>query len=290
MNVYLERRDLNAPMNGLCECFLFKCTGEQEVALAHVHEHFELLYCTSGSFELWINEGRFLLTEGSAALIDPMEAHQSRALTPDENAYIVLKFMPEALASAEQAAYEMKYILPYLRIGARRKVYTADELSGSHVYGLLTELLTESAQQSFGYEMAIRANVERVFLWFLRAWHAQNPMDELAQPMLTRLQLAFAYMEAHAEENIGMEEVAEHCGMGYSTFSRFFAQATHKSFPAYLVQLRLSKASIQLIRTRQPITEIALESGFSTTSYFIQCFRKRFQLTPREYRRLYQQM
>ena len=52
----------------------------------------------------------------------------------------------------------------------------------------------------------------------------------------------------------------------------------------YLNQYRLEMASRQLTETELPVTSIALESGFNNISYFNRVFKKKFGVTPKEYR------
>lgn len=85
-----------------------------------------------------------------------------------------------------------------------------------------------------------------------------------------------------------MEEVAAHCGMKYSSFSRFFQRYARKSFPEYLTEARLKRACILLATTDQTVTDIAMRVGFTSTSYFIQCFRRAHGQTPGAFRRSFQ--
>jgi AraC family L-rhamnose operon regulatory protein RhaS len=79
--------------------------------------------------------------------------------------------------------------------------------------------------------------------------------------------------------------MAAHCGMGTTKFSALCRRLTNSSPWDYLIQCRLEWAAQQLRTSPQPITQIALASGFATSQYFAACFRKRYHCTPRAYRR-----
>ncbi len=53
----------------------------------------------------------------------------------------------------------------------------------------------------------------------------------------------------------------------------------------YLVLIRLRSAAYELLSTDQSVTQIALHCGFSDSNYFKDAFKKKFGLTPRDYRR-----
>ena len=93
------------------------------------------------------------------------------------------------------------------------------------------------------------------------------------------------FVESNCQTDLTMSAVAEHCGMSYTAFSRFFARYAQKSFPEYLTGVRLRRAALLLTTTHNSITQIAMDCGFSTASYFIQRFRQHNGVAPGEFRR-----
>jgi AraC-like DNA-binding protein len=75
--------------------------------------------------------------------------------------------------------------------------------------------------------------------------------------------------------------------MSYYHFSRFFKKLTSKKFNEYLLELRLNSAQKKLLEENKSVSEVALECGFEYVSYFIQKFKERNGLTPREFQRKY---
>ena len=51
----------------------------------------------------------------------------------------------------------------------------------------------------------------------------------------------------------------------------------------YLLHYRLEKGAKQLKLTHNNVTEVALDCGFSTTSYFIQMFKDKYKVTPKQF-------
>ena len=139
--------------------------------------------------------------------------------------------------------------------------------------------------------MAVRADLCRLFLFVarvLRRADGDASLTNLDSRALLTLQKAFAYIDRRLALSPTMEEVAAHCGMKYSSFSRFFQRYARKSFPEYLTEARLKRACILLATTDQTVTDIAMRVGFTSTSYFIQCFRRAHGQTPGAFRRSFQ--
>ena len=288
MNFYVEDRDPTQDLGGLCECFVFDVRSEWNIVDFHVHEHFELLYTLKGSFELTAENRTHTLDKGSVALIHPQEPHATRADDPENTAYLCLKFTPDALYSVNQPLFELKYISPFIRFSDRHvHVYSADQLHDSGLDALLRAILAERRAEEYGYEMALRAYVGQVLLWFIRDWHRSRESATVDDRSLIRLQSALTYIDDHLSGELRAQDVADALGMGLSTFSRFFTAAAGMSFPAYVRSRRLSRAALLLSDSDLSIADVALETGFSTASYLILCFRNQYGMTPSQFRKLY---
>lgn len=288
MQFNVESRDPARDLGGLCECFINENWDANSACEYHVHDHFELLNVLKGTFELTAGNHSIALREGDAVLIHPREPHQIRNLTPEKNAHLVLKFTPEALYSVSQPMFELKYISPYIRFSDRHVyMYTAEQLRGSRLDELLRSILEERQNEDYGYEMALRAYVCQVLLWFIRDWHRSCDAMNVDDRSLVRLQNALGYIDSHLDSNLHAQNVADALSMGLSTFSRFFTNAAGTSFPAYVRSRRLNRAALLLSDSRLSIADVALETGFNTASYLIYCFRSQYGITPSQFRKLY---
>jgi len=82
-----------------------------------------------------------------------------------------------------------------------------------------------------------------------------------------------------------LESMAESSGLGVTRFVHYCRKLTNMPPVKYLNHLRLRHAAHQLVaQPRHPITRIAFESGFSSSQYFANAFRREFGCSPRSYR------
>ena len=98
--------------------------------------------------------------------------------------------------------------------------------------------------------------------------------------------IALDFLMENLDEKIDLEDLAHLVGLSRFHFSRAFKVTFGSSPYKYLLQLRIRKASDLLKKTRDPITNIALSVGFSTSSEFSRAFRQEMHYTPREFRAL----
>jgi len=100
-------------------------------------------------------------------------------------------------------------------------------------------------------------------------------------PLSARVQQLLMHDPAAAWSATAM---AQQLNMGVSTFRRHLAQEG-KNFLQIVEDLRLGQALGWLQTTNRPIGEIALASGYASSSRFSIRFRKHYGLSPRELRK-----
>lgn len=268
--------------------------GPQLIVDAHYHEFIEILYCQEGVFNIMLDGVSYTLTQGDMAIINSNEVHYSRSLGGDINRYIVIRFKPDLLYTTSQTIFEAKYVLPFtMKTSTHQKVFTKEEISRTPVPWLVKSIFKEDRQKDYGFELAIRTYLGEVFLWILRNWHKKgldlNLGSGLNQDNMELLVGVFSYVEEHYADPIGIKELAQFCNMSYSYFSRFFKKSMQRNFSDYLNHVRVSKAEYLIATTDISITEIALEVGFSTSSYFIEQFKRIKGMTPTKFRKQFSQ-
>ena len=87
-------------------------------------------------------------------------------------------------------------------------------------------------------------------------------------------------VEQEFTESITIDEIARRLGVTRTTIFRHFRQAYGQSPKQYLDELRLMFARDLLRRTRSSVKEVARTSGFQSAHYFSRAFRRRFGLSP----------
>jgi AraC-like DNA-binding protein len=102
-----------------------------------------------------------------------------------------------------------------------------------------------------------------------------------------RLDAIFQYILQHFDQPIRLEEVASRVHMTRSSLCRFFRDHTKKSFSDFLIDVRLGHASTLLVESTDSVTQVAFKCGYNNLSNFNRQFKRKFGLTPRQYREAY---
>lgn len=102
-------------------------------------------------------------------------------------------------------------------------------------------------------------------------------------PTDKRLFSIFAQLQKQPDLPFTLKEWATKVGASERTLSRLCSKEFSQSFALWRQNIRLV-LSLQLLSSKMSIQEIAIESGYSSDSAYVQAFKKLFNQTPRKYR------
>lgn len=86
------------------------------------------------------------------------------------------------------------------------------------------------------------------------------------------------------DQPLTLDDIARHAGMSVRSLTRAFAAEFGVSPMTYLEVLRCDRAKSLLLDTDQPLKHIAYHAGFSSDEQMRRAFKRRFSLSPSEYR------
>ncbi len=87
------------------------------------------------------------------------------------------------------------------------------------------------------------------------------------------------YINEHCSEKLTLDTIAAEHSISRTKLTSDFRELMNMSVGDYITTVRLSR-SIPLLDGNLSISEVALACGFSSSSYFINCFRKHNGVTP----------
>ncbi len=97
---------------------------------------------------------------------------------------------------------------------------------------------------------------------------------------------ALAYLHEHYMNSISLEDAAQHVNMSKEYLARCFRQEIGITLVTYLNRYRVDRAKVLMQNGEMNLTEIALETGFSSSAYFSRVFRQETGISPSEYIRM----
>ncbi|MCR5031301.1 MAG: helix-turn-helix domain-containing protein [Lachnospiraceae bacterium] len=117
--------------------------------------------------------------------------------------------------------------------------------------------------------------------------HVLKNSDATSARISPMVNSAIDLFEEEFQSDLDLTYICDKLSVSKYYFLRTFKQQTGFTPNDYLITVRLNHAKALLRSTTMTIEEIALECGFSASTYFIQVFKKREAVTPLHYRKFF---
>ena len=101
---------------------------------------------------------------------------------------------------------------------------------------------------------------------------------------------ATAFIHENYTHKLSLDSIAKAVGITSPYLQRLFKKETNTSVFEYLLRYRVEMACKMLIETDQPISLISVSIGFSDVKNFYAFFKKAFNMTPIQYRKIHKEV
>lgn len=251
----------------------------------HWHEEMELIVVKKGRGLVTLDRESRLLEAGQAVIVLPGQLHGIRQYQQERMEYENIIFRLEMLLPKEGDVCGPKFLEPY-RDG--KLLYPA-WIDGSALYHeemleCIRKMDELSEQRPRGYPLAVKG---WLFQFFFLLFSQVEPTlaEEGREKSLDKMKRILRRIEVDYGKPLSIKEMAEFSGFSESHFMKFFKNHMGVPFVSYLNDYRLTLAARALAEGQEDVLTVAMDVGFSNVSYFNRLFKKKFRMTPLEYRK-----
>lgn len=153
-----------------------------------------------------------------------------------------------------------------------------DELRSHLVKYLKVPFQIMSSEQINRFE-AVPAEVQR-----MRQASTTQVYEHHASGSDRSVDVALQYIRTHYHDDLSLEKVAAIVYLNPVYFSQLFKQKIGQGFKEYVTHLRLEQAKQLLMNPKLKLADVADRIGYQDMRHFSQVFRKKYGVTPSEYR------
>lgn len=245
----------------------------------HCHPCAELFYVESGSCRFLINDAIQDLHAGDFILVPPMALHYTRYVFGACRRTVILFRL-------EDVSEEVRSVMPGGgQFFAEANVFHVPEAYRSRVGEHLKLMTAEDRLREAHAALMLRLLLQALLTLCGRvcSFPAASPGDihTSEAPILQ----AARFISDNYMNPITTAQVARAAGFSPNYLSRRFREAAGIGLHEYVVFVRLHHAAQELVSTADSITDIALRCGFSDSNYFKDSFKKKYGVTPRDFRK-----
>ena len=249
---------------------------------AHCHNQVEIAIILDGGVTLRVNEHTYTLTTGDVAVCGSNDIHSYR----DGHGKLLQIVLQPAVLLAPTG-------WPLRTHFACAKISDAEmsEEMRETVHKIIKMPHSSSMQTGSGAFLRMRGYLLALCGYLLDALPLEEPLtvqlNETKQ--LNRMRKAFAYIEDHYTESIGLPEVAEAADINRYALSRSFKDFAGMRLDAFINHKRLIKAEAMIKDSKNHklnLTNIALDCGFGSVRNFNRVYRECHGCSPSEGRKI----
>ncbi len=253
----------------------------------HWHHEMEIIYIKKGTGIVSIDQQDYIVCGGDLVFICPGQLHAIRQWRQESMEYENIIFHLRILGNGQTDSILQKYVLPIaLRHAGLLPHLSPDVMHYSEVSTCIDQI--DNIRRTFpdGYELFIKGKLLELFFLF-HHFEMITPCTAISQTRqkhLDKVRQILKYIEEHYTEALSIPMMAEASGFSESHFMKFFKQTFGTSFTSYLNAYRLTMAARLLLSSDDGILTVAVASGFENLSYFNRMFKRKYGMTPKQFR------
>lgn len=251
----------------------------------HFHTECQLVHVLSGSGTRIIGDSIEKFEEGDLTFVGPNVPHvwYSKPETGGilhEAVSVALYINPDAVSEKLEGLIDTKELRHFFKESER----------GISICGakktLITDILKRMPEQK---NIALLTSFTQILDYLLDpddlVWlNVPNLLSVYSGQAPGRVHKLMHYIQQNFKEEITLKQAASVSGLQIHSFCRFFKSLTNRTFSDFLNEVRIGFSCKLLQQSDLPVTQIALEAGYTNISYFNRCFKKINKMSPKDYR------
>ncbi len=253
----------------------------------HFHDFNELVFIIKGKGIQVIEQHEYLVSAGDVFVLQGNQKHYFKDPSGIEIVNVMFttnkkyKLISDAVRKLE--GYNALFILEsqYRALHHFKNKLHLDRSEMAKLEFILNSMILELNNKLDGYKSLMANKLEELIILLSRHYSSLEATEAKA---LVRIGKVIDYLENNSSDKIYLDQLAEIAFMSTRNFQRIFRKAVGSSPSNYLMQIRLQKARKLLRNSDNPIAEIAVDTGFGDSNYFIKCFKKEIGITPVKFR------
>jgi AraC-like DNA-binding protein len=270
------------------EIIIQKCVVNESTEY-HRHRFIEIAYVDAGNGTHEIVDGPVLPVEkGDLIMFNPGVAHRFQVTPPGSLTVYNCLFDPSVLdASVSRSddfiniVYDFIFETSVARRDPKPYIFLNNAESAAEI---VKEMFREYTSKQNGYTKVNAANLMRLLIAIFRLKRSDGASGVDAYKAAIA-DSAIRYIRTYYADNVPCSLLAARAFVSTGYFHKVFKEVCGVTPTEYVQSVRLSEASKMLLETTLPVSSVAGAVGYSDVKFFYELFRRRFGVSPGEYRK-----
>lgn len=249
----------------------------------HWHEDLQFIYVLDGEIEVKTLEKSNFLKKGDGIFINQNVVHLVKKNGKCHyNSFIFPKYFLEFYIGSPAESY----VDCVVESNIETLLFKTENGNAKKILQLLYELSELEKRKDKFYSYEVLCKLSCVWLEICKRFsHCYENHSDIGEK---RMRKFLNFIENNYSQNITLAELAKSANVSKSECLRSFKSTMQTTPYKYLTEYRLSKAASLLKNSDELIGNIATFVGIEQSSHFGKLFKEKTGMSPREYRKCYQ--
>lgn len=258
-----------------------KASSVHRLSYPHYHDEIEFLYVESGRVKLICQDTELTICQGEAVFINSRVVHETFSLDP----YLCTSFIQFKLFDyLDDMGKNMARFINFNELSLFKFEVGLSETK--EINNIITNIVTEYKNKSLAYELYIKGMVYNLIGLLARynliKYNGLMPETSESERLLPIIE----YIDKNYFEKITLNYLSCLVNLNSEYLCRLFKKATGSTIGDYINFVRISKAEKLLSTTDKTISEISMDTGFASVSYFNRVFKSYKKCSPSVYKKI----
>lgn len=247
---------------------------------SHSKNSYELHYISYGYGTLIADGKEYDITPGTFFMTGPGVAHEQVSLPSDPMTEYCIYLQVNSQGQTVPESMMDTFLKCDFWIG----------MAESSIHELMKQIFAELETQVQGYELMLQSLLQQLILQTTRHYNQKegSALNRSSSPTnlsdLTYLIIEEAFLYDYRD--LTLDTLARQVNLGKRQTERLLQKHYNKTFLQKRTEARMSAACLLLNESQKSIAAIADELGYSSAEHFTNAFKRYYNVTPSDFRRI----
>lgn len=253
---------------------------EKLYAKIHAHDFIEIFMLFSGSVTYVIEQGSYELKDFDMIFVPPHTLHQLTVTDKEVQYKRMVLWIRKQYLDRLSSSYTRLLEQFWEYIEKKHYLIRNPEVT-FQMKQYIEKIMQLEKEKPYGFDLLIENTFRELFIYLNIVLEKETAtISTKGNPTVQKI---IQHIEEHLSDELSLQELANALNLDEYYISHLFKKEMGTSIHKYVIRKRLNESK-KLLEKNYGIRELISLIGFKDESHFIQCFKKEYGFTPKQYK------